>query len=216
MVAPKGISDDCGNCLLFGAVQAMSDGLVLLDDAGRILHLNLRAAAILEAQGGGLIGSPLSKVVRHPGLAAFLLAAAAEPGPVSGEIGLAAGFTLRASSSPCVSASGVSLGRLLILRDVTQEKKIQVTLSAAVADKLARLAGPAVGDDPLPDLTRREREILGLVAAGMTNSQIASRLHVSANTVASHLKNLYSKLHVSSRSQAAALAVSHGIMPPGE
>ncbi len=216
MPPPKRLTEDCGRCILIGALQALSDGLVLLDDEGRILHLNRRAAAILEVQGGGLIGSSLDEVVRHPGLAAFLRAAAAERVAVTAEVGLPAGLTLRATISPCESAAGEPLGRLLILRDVTREKKIQIELSAAVADKLARLAGPVPGEDPLPELTRREEQILGLLAAGMTNSRIASRLHVSSNTVASHLKNIYAKLNVSSRSQAAALAVAHGILPPGE
>jgi PAS domain S-box-containing protein len=212
MAPRKAMTDDCGSCLLFGALEALTDGLVLIDPQGRILHLNHRAADLLGAA-GGVIGEPLATIVRHPGLAAFLHAAAAEPGPVSAEIGLPAGPTLRATSSPSISASGEPLGRLVILRDVTQEKRIQVRLSAALAERLTRLAGPTTSDDPLPDLTRREREILALVAAGMTNSEIADRLHVSANTVASHLKNLYAKLGVRTRSQAAALAVAHGIVP---
>ncbi len=54
-------------------------------------------------------------------------------------------------------------------------------------------------------LTERERETLALVAEGKTNAQIARRLRVSENTVKFHLQNLYLKLGVTNRTEAAAL-----------
>jgi DNA-binding NarL/FixJ family response regulator len=54
------------------------------------------------------------------------------------------------------------------------------------------------------ELTEREREILALVAEGLTNAQIARRLRVSDNTVKFHLQNLYLKLGVRNRTEAAA------------
>jgi len=55
-----------------------------------------------------------------------------------------------------------------------------------------------------PELTDREREVLALVAEGNTNSAVAQRLKVSENTVKFHLQNLYLKLGVSNRTEAAA------------
>lgn len=55
-----------------------------------------------------------------------------------------------------------------------------------------------------PELTDREREVLGLVAEGNTNAAVAKRLKVSENTVKFHLQNLYLKLGVSNRTEAAA------------
>ena len=54
------------------------------------------------------------------------------------------------------------------------------------------------------EVTEREREILALVAEGLTNAQIAHRLRVSDNTVKFHLQNLYLKLGVRNRTEAAA------------
>ena len=102
---------------------------------------------------------------------------------------------------------------MLSLRDVSRERTVQVELSAAVAKRLAAMAGNDENAEDLPTLTRREGEILQLLASGLTNAAIAARLYVSVNTVASHIKHLYPKLGVVNRSQATAVALSHGIHP---
>ena len=55
-------------------------------------------------------------------------------------------------------------------------------------------------------LTERESELLALLPAGMTNRELGEHLHVSENTIKSHLRRLFSKLGVRNRAQAAALA----------
>ena len=64
----------------------MTDGLVLLDESGRILHLNRTAAGILHIEAGGVIGAEIAAALPHPGLAAFWTSAAGEAGTVSGEV----------------------------------------------------------------------------------------------------------------------------------
>ena len=61
---------------------------------------------------------------------------------------------------------------------------------------------------PVPQLTARHWDLLGLVAAGHTNTQIARRLGISEGTVRTHLKNLYGRLNVSSRTAAVTCAFS--------
>ncbi len=61
-------------------------------------------------------------------------------------------------------------------------------------------------------LSRRELEVLLLAARAMSNSQIASRLHISEGTVKRHLTNIYAKLGVSSRSDAVKEALSSGLI----
>ena len=63
----------------------------------------------------------------------------------------------------------------------------------------------AINQNPLGTLTRRELEVLSLLAAGQSNKQIAESQSVSPNTVKFHVRNLFEKLGVHSRSQAIAL-----------
>ena len=61
-------------------------------------------------------------------------------------------------------------------------------------------------------LTAREREILGLMAAGMTNPQIAAQLMIGAGTVKTHTLNIYRKLEVANRTQAIVRAQELGLL----
>lgn len=64
-----------------------------------------------------------------------------------------------------------------------------------------------------PDgLTAREVEVLRLIAAGKTNPQIAEMLFISANTVGNHVSNILNKTNTSSRSEAVAYGVRHGLV----
>jgi DNA-binding CsgD family transcriptional regulator len=69
----------------------------------------------------------------------------------------------------------------------------------------------AEGDDT-HGLSRRELEVLRLVAAGKTNREIASTLVLSEHTVARHVQNIFGKLRVSSRTAATAFAFEHGLV----
>jgi DNA-binding CsgD family transcriptional regulator len=60
-----------------------------------------------------------------------------------------------------------------------------------------------------PELTQRQRELLLLVAAGQTNTQIARQLGLSEGTVRKHLENIYTRLHVSSRTAAVIRTFAH-------
>ncbi|WP_327243984.1 response regulator transcription factor [Streptomyces sp. NBC_01320] len=78
-------------------------------------------------------------------------------------------------------------------------------------------AGPLPAQSQLPDgLTPREAEVLVLIAEGMSNQEIARRLHISQATVKSHINNLFAKAGVRDRAQAVRYAYVRGLAhPPG-
>jgi DNA-binding NarL/FixJ family response regulator len=88
-----------------------------------------------------------------------------------------------------------------------------------------RIAFPAAANDEYIDggpymsarslaLTARERQILALLAEGLTNKGIATRLSRAAPTVATHLRRIYEKLGAHTRTEAIALARARGVMGP--
>ena len=74
---------------------------------------------------------------------------------------------------------------------------------------------PRPGRDARDALSPREAEVLQLLAAGLTNKQIADQLVLSVHTVVRHIDHIYQKTGVHSRAQATAYAFQHGITHPG-
>ncbi|MDO8616380.1 MAG: response regulator transcription factor [Dehalococcoidia bacterium] len=67
------------------------------------------------------------------------------------------------------------------------------------------------------ELTQREKEILQLVASGLSNAEIAARLYIVEGTVKNHIHNILEKLHLQNRVQAAGFAIREGLVhPPAE
>jgi DNA-binding CsgD family transcriptional regulator len=73
--------------------------------------------------------------------------------------------------------------------------------------------GPTRPDDPTP-LTPREREVVALLAEGLSNGEIARRLYISTKTVSVHVSNILAKLDMTSRTEVATWAVRSGLVPP--
>lgn len=65
---------------------------------------------------------------------------------------------------------------------------------------------------PYQDMTVREKEILALMVEGLSNNEIAERIIVSQSTVKFHVSNILSKLGVTGRTEAVALAVKHHLV----
>ena len=119
----------------------------------------------------------------------------------------AAGFLLK-SAEPEVLIEGVrtvARGQGLISPEVTRR----------LISEFAASAPAAHADERVDSLTPREREVLLLMARGLSNADLGSELVLEASTVKKHVANVLSKLDLSSRAQAVVFAYEHGLARPG-
>jgi DNA-binding NarL/FixJ family response regulator len=116
----------------------------------------------------------------------------------------AAAFCLKAAASADLTAA------------VRQSLNQSFYLAAGSLSESSGRVGSAAfeGDDEAADLTKRELEILRLVAEGHSNSQLARMLWVTEQTVKFHLSNVYRKLDVANRTEASRWAQRHGLLSP--
>ena len=119
-------------------------------------------------------------------------------------IELATSLAALGRTAPAEREATTALDRLLELGAMAEAER---------ARRLLEIPVRGAGDGPgLPGVTRREREVLALLAEGLTNRQIAERLVVSEHTVHRHVTNILRKLEVHSRTAAAAWALRSGVL----
>ncbi len=90
----------------------------------------------------------------------------------------------------------------------------EAIFSPSIAQRLMQYFGasrPRGADQPFPDLTEREREVLAQIAQGYTNQAIAERLVITSKTVRNHISAIFSKLQVTSRLEAIMRAKDAGM-----
>jgi two-component system NarL family response regulator len=96
------------------------------------------------------------------------------------------------------------------------EGLVAPSLVSRLLQEFTTMARRVADDDDraAPKLTEREREVLVLVARGMSNKEIASELVIAENTVKNHVRNILEKLHLRSRTEAAMYAVREKLVDP--
>ncbi len=90
------------------------------------------------------------------------------------------------------------------------EAAIAPTMSVKLLNQFAS-SQPAASSRPADDLTERERDVLRLVAQGMSNKEIGLELAISPHTAKAHLRHILDKLNLRSRSEAAVWAERNGL-----
>ena len=119
----------------------------------------------------------------------------------------ASGF-LQKSSHPAhipPAIRWVAAGDTIVDRDL-----LQVALRA-MGEPARPSIQESVFEEGMPDLTNQESRVLRLIASGLENKGIADTLYVSHNTVKTHMRNIYSKLGVNGRTQAAIWSMRNGL-----
>src|SRR6266516_2979713 len=118
-------------------------------------------------------------------------------------------------SSILAGASGYllkHLSRAELLRSI----RLVASGHSLIDTKTTKQAMERLAQMPGSELTEREREVLALVARGYTNKHIADTLYVSEKNARNHVSHILEKLGLSRRSEAAAFAVEHKLVPPRE
>jgi DNA-binding NarL/FixJ family response regulator len=137
-------------------------------------------------------------------------------------------IALAGSADPADIDAAFDAGALAYVVKTARPEDVAATIRQAFDHSIFLARVPAVGVSPTPEperaveddqgaaLTRREREILALVAEGHSNRELARMLWVTEQTVKFHLSNIYRKLDVSNRTEASRWAHKHRLLSTAE
>jgi DNA-binding NarL/FixJ family response regulator len=157
---------------------------------------------LMDVRMPGMDGVEAARLIteRNPDVRVVMLTASQDASDLVASIRAgASGYILKEASTEEVAD---------VVRAITQGRAfVSSTMTPKLFAEFNALALRAEDGEGERRLTRREVEILGLVAEGLSNKQIAQRLVISQNTVKNHVRNILEKLRLRSRAEAAAFAV---------
>lgn len=164
--------------------------------------------ALLDIRMPGLDGLDVAARIRahHPDTRTLVLTTFADDTYISRALGEgAAGFVLK-TGDPQEIIAGVRAV-------ATGAAYLSPLVARRVVDQLAKARPRPAATERIKALTTREREVLGLVGAGLSNAEIAARIHVVEGTVKVYVSTIFRQLGVRNRVQAAIIAHESGIIP---
>ncbi len=202
----EGVADALGDADDIDVVGTAADG-----EAGVSVVAELRPDVVLmdlRMPGSGGVPATAAITAAQPGTAVVVLTMSDDDDSVFAALRAGArGYLLKESEGADIA------------RAVRAAARSEAVFGPRVADRVlaffasSRARSAAV---PFPELTDREREVLDLVAHGLSNAAIAARLFLSEKTVRNRVSDVLTKLHAASRAEAVALARDAGLGPsPG-
>ena len=198
-----GVADALGDAEDIDVVGTAADGesaVALVDEVRPdVVLMDLRMP------GGGGLRRDRQHRASHPGTAVVVLTMSDDDDSVFAALRAGArGYLLKESEGADIA------------RAVRAAARSEAVFGPRIADRVlaffasSRARSTAV---PFPELTDREREVLDLVAHGLPNAAIATRLFLSEKTVRNRVSDVLTKLHAASRAEAVALARDAGLGP---
>lgn len=180
------------------AVWEAADGAEAIDAVDR----ERPDLVLMDVQMPGVNGIDAARAIteRHPETAVVMLTMVEDDDVVVAALQIGArGYLLKGAN------------RAQIQRAVEAAAEGHLIVSPAMVDRISVRLDRSVAGHPFPDLTHREREVLALVAQGLTNAAISERLHLSDKTVRNYVSLLFTKLYVTDRGAAIAKARDAGL-----
>ncbi len=115
---------------------------------------------------------------------------------------------------------GVPLRMVGTIQDITMRKRLNEEgmdllkrIESLIRESSSYTPAKTAAGKTADSLTKRQRQILGLIAMGMTSAEIGKRLHLATPTVISHRRNLMAKLDLHSTAEVTKFAIDHGLLP---
>ncbi|MGY1815020.1 response regulator [Blastococcus sp. SYSU D00820] len=201
-----GVADALGDAEDIEVVATAADGEAAVAAVGQ--HRPDVVLMDLRMPGTGGVPATARISADHPGTSVIVLTMSDDDDSVFAALRAGArGYLLKESEAGDIA------------RAVRAAARSEAVFGPRIADRVlaffasSRARSTAV---PFPELTDREREVLDLVAHGLSNAAIAARLFLSEKTVRNRVSDVLTKLHAASRAEAVALARDAGLGPaPG-
>jgi PAS domain S-box-containing protein len=218
---------------LFQALTSAADGAFVINEEQNIIYWNQAAQDILGFAFGEIANQPCYEILagcddhdrsichEHCRVAVTALRGGTLTNFDATVRTKADGFRWVNMSTFTFPANGGENGRVLVhlFRDVTQKKQQEQFIDqvlAAAKNLQNETSLQALSSVPVEsrgtDLTDREREVLSLLAQGLSTNDIARSLSITSSTVRNHIRNILQKLHVHNRLEAVIYAFKHGLI----